>query len=55
MIWLLRSAGSLSENGDYQISWDSLDKSGETVPAGIYLYRLQAKNVFTTRKMLLIK
>lgn len=46
---------SFQQAGDFQVSWESLDKSGKAVPAGIYLYRLQVNDVFTTRKMLLIK
>jgi hypothetical protein len=35
--------------------WEGRDQDGNTVPSGIYLYRLQAGQVILTKKMTLIK
>lgn len=40
--------------GEYQAKWDGKDKNGETVPRGIYYYRLNANNFSAVKKMLFI-
>jgi len=37
------------------VMWDSKDKNGLPVSAGIYFYELKTKNNLETRKMLLIR
>lgn len=41
--------------GQYWISWDGLDNAGNSVAAGLYLYRLRAGKVAETRQMILVK
>lgn len=38
-----------------QVVWDGKDESGNAVSSGIYLYRLEAGNYSSTKKMLLMK
>jgi FlgD Ig-like domain len=49
----------VSENqpaGNYTISWDGTDQSGNLLAGGVYLYRLQAgHNFIQIRKMVLVK
>lgn len=41
--------------GHYTIYWNSIDESGNTVPSGVYLYILRAKDFFQSRKLMLIR
>jgi hypothetical protein len=41
--------------GDHSIIWDGMDRTGEPVAGGMYLYRLSAGDITQTRKMLLVK
>lgn len=41
--------------GLHQISWNGQNDIGQTVPAGIYYYKIQAGEFSATRKMLLVK
>ncbi|OPZ73049.1 MAG: flagellar basal body rod modification protein [bacterium ADurb.Bin478] len=41
--------------GAYELIWDGRNSSGQTVPSGVYLYRLSAGNFVETRKMLFTK
>ena len=41
--------------GKYSFSWKANDYSGNTLPSGVYLYRLQADEATLKRKMLLLK
>lgn len=41
--------------GYYTVSWDGRDGKGNTVPTGVYIYRLQVENVVATKKMLCLK
>ena len=41
--------------GAHQANWDGQDDFGQTVPAGVYYYTIQAGEFTATRKMLLIK
>jgi hypothetical protein len=43
------------EAGDHTIGWDGRDETGQLLPTGVYLYRLQAGDFVATRKMLLLK
>ena len=43
------------EPGYYFTIWDSRNDMGSVVSSGIYLYQIQAKDFFQTRKLLLIK
>ena len=43
------------EAGYHQYTWDSKDRSGKTVSAGIYFYQMQTRDFKTTRKMILVK
>lgn len=42
-------------NGFYKTVWDGKDDSGRAVTSGIYLYRMQAENYISTRRMMLMK
>jgi len=41
--------------GFYSTEWYARDQSGNIVPSGIYLYRIEAKNVIQINKMILLK
>jgi hypothetical protein len=41
--------------GTHQANWDGQDDFGQTVPAGVYYYTIQAGEFTATKKMLLIK
>jgi hypothetical protein len=41
--------------GEYTISWDGTDSSGDRVASGIYLYRLERGDRSESRKMVLLK
>jgi hypothetical protein len=45
----------LQPAGAHQISWDGRDAKGESVPSGLYLYRLQTGTHVETRRMLLVR
>jgi 1-phosphatidylinositol phosphodiesterase len=40
--------------GEVSIVWDRLDRSGETVPSGVYFYRLETGEFKEARKMLVV-
>jgi hypothetical protein len=41
--------------GRHRINWDGRDNHGQEVPAGVYLYRLQAGSFVENRKMTLLR
>ncbi|MHB8930875.1 MAG: Kelch repeat-containing protein [Melioribacteraceae bacterium] len=41
--------------GKYQVSWNGEDKNGNSVPSGIYFYRMTTGNYSLTKKMILLK
>lgn len=43
------------ESGLYSITWDATDNNNNTVPSGVYFYRIQSGNHYKTKKMILIK
>ncbi len=43
------------KNGEYQVVWDRKNEKGETLPAGIYYYRLKAGDELITRKTVILK
>jgi hypothetical protein len=42
-------------SGNYTVSWNGRDESGNIVPSGIYLYTLNAGNIVESKKMILMK
>ncbi len=42
-------------SGSYQLSWDGRNESGQSVPSGIYIYRLVAGDWSSVKKMVLSK
>ena len=42
-------------SGFKTISWDVTDDKGKTIPAGIYIYSIEAGGFLQTRKMILLK
>lgn len=41
--------------GEHQIDWKGMDQYGNTVPSGLYFYRLEAGDKIQTRKMILMR
>jgi Ca-activated chloride channel family protein len=41
--------------GRFEITWDGKDDAGNTVPSGVYIYRLQAGQVQKAKTMMLLK
>jgi flagellar hook assembly protein FlgD len=41
--------------GSYEALWNGLDANGNSLPSGLYLYRLQAGSYIDNKKMLLLK
>jgi parallel beta-helix repeat protein len=41
--------------GSYEVLWNGMDANGNTLPSGLYLYRLQAGSFVANQKMLLLK
>jgi len=41
--------------GVHHLTWDATDERGDTVPSGIYYYRLDTKKFVKTRKMVYLK
>jgi beta-glucosidase len=41
--------------GNYKLRWDGKDTLGNTVPSGIYFYRIETGSYSNTKKMLMIK
>ncbi len=41
--------------GEYTIQWDGKNEQGETAGSGIYIYRLQAGDFSSTKKMVVVK
>jgi len=57
-IWhvgLSQQKAGIYESQDQAIYWDGRNKSGEYAASGVYFYTLQAGNVRTTQKMILMK
>lgn len=48
-------ADGVQDPGAYTVVWDSRDASGNRLPSGVYVYRLQAGKQVFHRKMLLIQ
>ncbi|MCH7760962.1 T9SS type A sorting domain-containing protein, partial [candidate division TA06 bacterium] len=46
--------GAELEPGTYTVEWNGENEEGQTVPNGIYFYRLRAGNYSSTKKMILI-
>jgi flagellar hook assembly protein FlgD len=41
--------------GTHSVSWDGTNSSGNSVPGGVYFYRMNADAFVSTRKMVLLK
>ncbi len=39
----------------YSVTWDGTNANGQSVPSGIYFYRLSSGDMQLTRKMTLLK
>ncbi|MCK5076838.1 MAG: T9SS type A sorting domain-containing protein [Calditrichia bacterium] len=48
-------ADNYHQAGTYNVKWNSIDQSGNKVPSGIYIYRLEGKGIVLTKKMLLLQ
>jgi hypothetical protein len=42
-------------SGNYTVTWNATNRSGQTVSSGVYLYRLQAGDIVETKRMTFIK
>ena len=41
--------------GEHSVVWNGIDQSNQSVPSGIYLYRLKTKDDSQIKKMILMK
>jgi hypothetical protein len=41
--------------GYHEVRWDGADEQGRSAAAGIYIYRLEAANFITSRKLILLR
>ena len=41
--------------GHHSVNWNGIDAYGNDVAAGIYIYTLEVKDLFMSRRMILIK
>lgn len=53
---LVRDFNTASENsGVATITWNKKDNSGRTMPAGVYLFKIQSENTTVTKKVIILK
>jgi len=45
----------VKEAGFYELRWQGENASGQALPSGVYVYRLQAGDYMETRKLILLK
>jgi hypothetical protein len=48
-------AGQSLGAGYHEVRWDGADEQGRSAAAGIYIYRLEAANFITSRKLILLR
>jgi flagellar hook assembly protein FlgD len=48
-------AGQSLDAGYHEVRWDGADEQGRSAAAGIYIYRLEAANFTTSRKLILLR
>jgi Putative Ig domain/FlgD Ig-like domain len=48
-------AGQSWDAGYHEVRWDGADEQGRSAAAGIYIYRLEAANFMTSRKLILLR
>ncbi|MBU1095932.1 MAG: T9SS type A sorting domain-containing protein [Bacteroidetes bacterium] len=46
---------TVQEAGNYRVTWNSTNNYGQSVAAGVYIYRLEAGSFVSTKKMMLVK
>lgn len=42
-------------SGDFKIEWNGKDESGNLVPSGVYVYKIETNNFSQVKKLLLLK
>lgn len=52
---IVRRYSASAGRGEVSIVWDRLDDSGETVPSGVYFYRLETEGFKDARKMIVVQ
>jgi FlgD Ig-like domain/Cohesin domain len=52
---ILEMVNAVQQPGRYQINWNGRDSRGETVPSGVYIYRLQAGSFVQTQRMIVVR
>ncbi len=45
----------IAQPGEHTVRWEANDYDHNSIPSGVYFYRLTAENYFKTRKMLFLK
>ena len=52
---ILQLVNSSQSIGNKSVKWNGLNKNGEPLSAGVYIYKIQAGNFIDTKKMILLK
>ncbi len=53
--WISTVCHGNMQAGHYSVVWNGQNSQGESVPCGVYVYRLIAGNICLSRKMILVK
>jgi flagellar hook assembly protein FlgD len=48
-------ADRMHEAGNYEVEWDGRDANGGFVPSGIYTYSIEAGNLKSTKKLVIVR
>jgi hypothetical protein len=52
---IVRLVDETKESGIYHVNWNGMDKSGQLLSSGIYIYQLETENFIKTKKMIFMR